>query len=72
MNRINTKNVEQYMTVKSEFSTLTFNYSSKSPHVYLPWMTSTFLNTGSSYLPPSTLYSVLGEVALTQGSIEIW
>jgi hypothetical protein len=37
--------------IKSEFSTFTFIYSSKSPHVYLPWMTSTFLNTGSSYLP---------------------
>jgi hypothetical protein len=35
-------------------------------------MTSTFLNTGSSYLPSSILYSVLGEVTLTQGSIEIW
>jgi len=35
-------------------------------------MTSTFLNTGSSHLPVGTLYSVLGEVTLTQGSIEIW
>jgi hypothetical protein len=27
--------------IKSEFSTFTFIDSSKSPHVYLPWMTST-------------------------------
>jgi hypothetical protein len=57
-----------FLSNGSEFSTFTFIYSSKSPHVCLPWMTSTFLNTGSSYLPSSILYSVLGEVTLTQGS----